>query len=104
MTLSSGVAPVDRAEVVELARDLIRIDTSNPLGMKSPRCAILASTFDLPFVICGLDSLDVAHQVNKWVDVAEPGTAAQTYTLIAQRLLGSSVGMELTVEDGVRWR
>lgn len=72
--------------------------------MKSPRCAILASTFDLPFVICGPDSLDVAHQVNKWVDVAEPGAAAQTYTLIAQRLLGLSVGTEPTVEDGVRWR
>ena len=49
-------------------------------------------------------SSGVAHQVNKWGDVAEPGAAAQTYTLIAQRLLGSSVGTELTVEDGVRWR
>lgn len=51
--------------------------------------AILAPAFNLPFVICGPGKLEVAHQVNEWVDIAELQAAAEAYTLIAQRLLSS---------------
>jgi succinyl-diaminopimelate desuccinylase len=48
--------------------------------------AVLAPTFHVPFVICGPGNLEVAHQVNEWVDIAELEAAATTYTLLAQRL------------------
>jgi succinyl-diaminopimelate desuccinylase len=50
--------------------------------------AILVPAFNLPFVICGPGRLEVAHQVNEWVEVAELEAAATLYALIAQRLLG----------------
>ena len=55
--------------------------------------AVLSPAFDLPFVICGPGWLEVAHQVNEWVDIAQLGMAAQVYVLLAQRLVGSTVGM-----------
>lgn len=57
--------------------------------------AILAPAFELPFVICGPGNLAVAHQINEWVDMSELEAAATTYTLLAQRMLGSH-----TVADG----
>ena len=43
MTIASGPARVDRAEVVALARDLIRLDTSNPPGNEEPAMRLLGA-------------------------------------------------------------
>jgi acetylornithine deacetylase/succinyl-diaminopimelate desuccinylase-like protein len=48
--------------------------------------AALSPAFDLPFVVCGPGRLDVAHQADEWVEVAELETAARAYMLLAQRL------------------
>ena len=51
--------------------------------------AVLAPAFDLPFAVCGPGDLEVAHQVNEWVEIADLKAAAQAYALIVQRLLGT---------------
>jgi acetylornithine deacetylase/succinyl-diaminopimelate desuccinylase-like protein len=48
--------------------------------------ATLAPAFDLPFVVCGPGRLEVAHQVNESVEIAELQAAARTYASLAQRL------------------